>query len=514
MRRALVLSIGLAALAAVRVEALTLQEAIALALERHPEIEVEVAAREIAQAAVDRAEAAYEPVLRADARLRERTDPVNSILSGAPAGELGPTLRTAGATASFGGLLPTGATYNLFSTIQHDSTNGVLALLTPSWLTAGGIEVRQPLLQNRRIDRARGAIRIARADAARAETSLEIAAADVVAAVERAWWGVVAARRDVETRVGTVSLAERQREDTRVRIEAGTQSLADLAETTAEVERRGGELLAARERLAHAENTLRSLLAPDATDAIWTSDLELEGGGEMRALRAIEANLELALDRRPELRELALRLRQHDVELQLAADRVRPQIDLVAAYSGRGLAGTRNEDAIAPFGPVIVPEEMRGGLGTSLGTLAGNEFPDASIGIAFAIPIGNSAARAGVNIAKAQRRQAEARLDALRRRVALEVRNAHASVVSARARLEAAQRAREAAEVQLAAERDRMEGGSSITFFVLARQNELAAAQLAETLALTDARRAESELARATGTLLETRGIDIAGGTK
>ena len=82
---------------------LTLDHAIALALANHPEIEVELASREIANASLVRAEAAFEPVLRGDARLRERTDPINSILSGAPPGALAPTLRTTGATASFGG---------------------------------------------------------------------------------------------------------------------------------------------------------------------------------------------------------------------------------------------------------------------------------------------------------------------------------------------------------------------------------------------------------------------------
>lgn len=489
---------------------LTLDHAIALALANHPEIEVELASREIANASLVRAEAAFEPVLRGDARLRERTDPINSILSGAPPGALAPTLRTTGATASFGGLLPTGAQYSFFSTVQHESTNSVLALLTPSWLTAAGIEVRQPLLQNRRIDPARRAIRIARTDAARAESSFTRTAADVVAGVERAWWNVVAARSEVETRRGNVALAERQREDTRIRIEGGTQSLADLAQTTAEVERRTGELLAARERLTHAENALRSLIAADERDPLWNAPLELTEVDATPVSGSIEESLSRALDGRPELRELALRLQQHDIEIELLADRLRPQVDLVASYSGRGLAGTENDDAIEPFGPVAVPGDLRGGLGTSLGTLAQNEFPDASIGLAVAIPIGNSAARASLTIAKAQRRQTEAALDTARRRVVLEVRNAHASMESARARLAAARDAREAAEVQLRAERDRVEGGSSITFFVLTRQNEVAAAQLAETLALTDLRRAQSELARSTGTLLETRGVDIA----
>jgi outer membrane protein TolC len=44
---------------------------------------------------------------------------------------------------------------------------------------------------------------------------------------------------------------------------------------------------------------------------------------------------------------------------------------------------------------------------------------------------------------------------------------------------------------------------------VLTRQNDLAAAQLAEIAALTDYRKAQTELARAKGSLLEDRNIQI-----
>jgi len=119
-----------------------------------------------------------------------------------------------------------------------------------------------------------------------------------------------------------------------------------------------------------------------------------------------------------------------------------------------------------------------------------------------------------VAIARALRRQSEAALEGARQRVALEVRNAIASLQSAEQRIAAARAAREAAEVQLQAERDRFEAGTTNLFFIITRQNELAAAQLAETIALTDARKAETELARATGTLLEKRAISIDGGNQ
>jgi outer membrane protein TolC len=494
---------------------LTLSEAITRALEKNADIVVERESVTIAEANVVRANAAYEPTLRGDARLRKHTDPVNSILSGAPAGELAPTGRNLQTSASVMQLLPTGATVSLFSGVSRDETNSIFALLTPSWSTSLGAEVRQPLLQNRRTDPARRAIRIARVDRTRALSSLRRIASEVTAGVERAYWTAVAARRDVEIRASAVQVAEKQREDTKVRIEAGTQAEADLAQTTAEVERRRGDVMVARENLTRAENALRNLIARDAGDPIWDQPLVLA-----ETPRALHERIDVATavarsqQNRPELQELASRLDRQDVEIDAALDRVRPQVDLVASYSGRGLAGTRNPDAFEPFGPIVISDDLRGGLGQSLLTIGQNEFPDAALGVSVVIPIGNTAAKQDVVIARALRRQSSATLDAAKQRVALEVRNAIAGLASAEGRIETARALREAAEAQLQAERDRFEAGTTNMFFVLTRQNDLASAQLAETVAIADQRKAETELARAMGTILEERGIEMEAGVQ
>lgn len=504
----------LAGLAA-HAEELTLSEAITRALEKNADIVVERESVHIAEANVLRANAAYEPTLRGDARLRKHVDPVNSVLSGAPAGELAPTVRNLQTSASILQLLPTGATVSVFSGISRDETNSIFALLAPSWSTSLGAEVRQPLLQNRRIDPARRAIRIARVDRTRALSSLRRTASEVTAAVDRAYWTAVAAHRDVEIRESTVRVAEKQREDTKVRIEAGTQPEADLATTTAEVERRRGEVMVARENLVRAENALRNLIAREAGDPIWEQSLVL--AETPRALQErvdVAAAIAKAQQNRPELQELAGRIERQDVEIDAALDRVRPQVDLVASYSGRGLAGTRNPDAFTPFGPLVVSDDVVGGLGQSLLTIGENEFPDAALGVSVVIPIGNTAAKQDVVIAKALRRQSSATLEAAKQRVALEVRNAMAALASAEQRIESARAAREAAEVQLQAERDRLEAGVTNAFFVITRENELVAAQLAETVAIADQRKAETELARATGTILEARGIELESGVQ
>ena len=68
---------------------------------------------------------------------------------------------------------------------------------------------------------------------------------------------------------------------------------------------------------------------------------------------------------------------------------------------------------------------------------------------------------------------------------------------------------REAAEIQLGAERERYGVGLSIIFLVLTRQNDLSRARLDEISALTDYRIASTEMARATGTLIASRQVEV-----
>ncbi len=492
---------------------LTLAEAREAALERNVELRVEREAAAISDAGELRAQGAWDPLLRVDARLRERTDPVNSILSGAPAGELAPTVRSAGLSLGVVQLLPTGGSLTLTSTFAREKTDNVFSILSPAWTSSLGLEIRQPLLRNRVIDPARAALRVARIDRSRSEASLRRIASDTVAAVERAYWSLVAARQAAEAQASAVDLAERQQEDVKARVEAGTLSESDLATPLAEVERRKGELLASREAAARAENTLKALLLGDPADPAWASRLVPTDDAEPAPAPAASAPPDVAAaeERRPEVAEAAARLDRLAIEDEAARDRARPQLDLVAGYTGRGLAGDLNPGVSPPFptGPVEVPEALDGGPGRSLGTIGEGRYPDASVGLSFAVPIGNRTARAESKQLRSSRLQAELALLRARQQVGVEVRNAVFAEQTAEQRVAAARAARRAAETQLRAEEERFAAGLTTSFFVLTRQNDLTQALLVETRSLADLRTARVERARAEGTLLSDRQIEL-----
>jgi outer membrane protein TolC len=492
---------------------ISLFDATALALKKNHDIAIEQQSFVIAGASLTRADGSYDPNFKLDARYRGHTDALNSALSGAIPPDLGPSFTNLTSAISLSKLLPTGGTVAVSGILWRDTAMSQFALLTPAYTTGFAIDLRQPLLQGLAIDPARRAIRIAQLDRDRSAASLRRIVSDTVASVERTYWSLVAARRTVAVARKSVGLAESQKTDTEARIEAGVLPESDLAQPVAEVERRKGELFQAEEIEKQTGFLLKMLILADPADPLWDERLDpIDPPDAPKRSVDLPAALAEAEKRRPELQDASLLVARQDVEIEAAKDRIRPQLDLVASYGRRGLAGTPNPNIISIGGaPITIPEPLVGSLGRSFGTIGSNEFPDAFVGLALALPIGNRTAKADAVIAEAQKRQLATRYDQTKQRVAVEVRNAALTLETSLQRLEAARAGRAAAEIQLRAETERFAVGLSTNFFVLTRQNDLARAEFTETQALTDYRIALSSLDRSVGTLLEDRHIVLSG---
>ncbi len=493
--------------------ALALDEAIAMALANNESILIQRESLAAAEWAAVSARGAYDPALDAQADYRRATEPINSPFSGAPGDAGGPTVETGGAALSVRQLLPTGGSVELRLDAARETTDGDFVLLTPAYETRAGLQVRQPLLRGRSIDAARLGLRVTAADRARTTASLRREVIETLAAVEDAYWSLVSARRAVEVREESVRLAEEQLEETRARVDGGAAPETEVSQPLAELERRRGELYAAREGVSRAENVLKRLILGEPDAATWAARLLPSDDPQgVFAPVDLEDALGRALQRRPELDESRADLERRRVEAAFAADTVKPGLDAFVSYDRLGLSGSLNDDALAIAGiPLTVPDYFDGGLGRSFGTLGEGRFDDTRAGIVLSIPIGNRAARGAAGAARAAERQAEAGMAGVRKRVRAEVLDAAAAVDTAAQRVEAARAAREAAGVQLTSERERYAVGLSTNFLVLTRQNDLSRARLDEIAALTDYRMARTEMAQATGSLLEERGVRVEG---
>ena len=489
---------------------LTVEAAVALALEKNERIIVERASVASASEAVTGAKGAYDPVFELTGDWRNTTVPVNSSFSGAPAGKSAPTERILETGASIEQLLPTGGVVTARAHAARNTTNGAFSLLSPAYGTQVGVELRQPLLRDRAFDTARFALRVASSELTRTGASLRSEITDMVVAVERAYWKLVATRREVSVREEAVRLADEQVSETGSRIESGEAPETEASQPRSELERRRGELFAAREAAARAESALK-LLILGADDAAWSEHFAPEDDPSLPVAPVdVAKSMEQALASRPELVAAGAVVERRRAETELARNAVRPTLDAVVSYDKFGFAGSPNPAGTDPSGlPAQIPPGMEGTWTRSFDMLSEGRFSDARAGVLFRIPIGNRSLRAVAAIAQNVTRQAEADLAGVRKAIRAEVLDAAAALDTGSQRIEAARAARAAADVQLTSEQERYHAGLSTNFLVLTRQNELSQARLNEISALTDYRAARIAMARAQASLLEERGIEV-----
>jgi outer membrane protein TolC len=104
---------------------------VARALDKNEDLIVERESLAAAEAAVEGSRGAYDPLLGLDAGWRRASEPVSSAFSGAPPGELGPTLETAEAGASLSRLLPSGGAVSLRADTARGTSDSAFDLLSP-----------------------------------------------------------------------------------------------------------------------------------------------------------------------------------------------------------------------------------------------------------------------------------------------------------------------------------------------------------------------------------------------
>lgn len=484
---------------------LTLRQAIDLALQGNEEIAISQETLAAAEAGVSGARGAYDLQLGLSGGWQTSALPSSSSFSGAPPGELAPTLRTAEGALSLRQLLPTGGSLSVRGAAARRTTDGIFDILSPSYTTQVGAELRQPLLRGRSVDPARRSVRVARLREAEARAALSSTVTEVLAAVERSYWTLLAARLQLAVFGESVRLAEEQLDETQKRVESGTAPETELAQPRAELQRRTGDLLSAREGVSRAENALKRLILRGEDDDLWPERIVPVDSATVGAAAVDVRDLVgQALARRPEIAAREADLERLRTEGALARNEEQPALDAVLSYDRFGLAGAKNDSG--PDDPI--PPALDGKWRRSFRTLGDGDFNSARVALELGLPIRNRTARAAAAAAHRAARQAEAEVARTRKAVRAEVQDAAAVLETAEQRIAAARAGREAAEIQLAAERDRYDVGRSTNFLVLTRQNDLSRARLDEISALTDYRIARVEVSRATGSLVAEWGLD------
>lgn len=493
------------------VVALTLDDAVRLALERNLDIAVQRLNPQTYDFTLAGLRSSYRPTVSSTLGLQSSTNPSTQTISGAAAGT-GIVNEVTDFSGSLVQDLPWGGgSLSVVLNNNRRSTTSLTALFNPVYNTNWSAQYTQPLLRGFRIDNTRQQLAITLLNQEISEIQLQASIINIVSNVGNAYWDYVFAVQSVDVARSSVELAERLVRDNQTRVEVGTMAPIDIVQAQSQAATQRQNLAQVEGTRLTAELALKRLIVSGTQDPNWMARIDPVDRPEFVAVPVdVEAAIRRALANRTDLAQARKNLQVNDVALNFLRGQTLPQLDLTARYGLIGQGGTQFISSGSGINR-IVTGVVPGGYGDALLSVFDARNPTWNIGLSVSYPIGSSQADANLARARVQLSQVEAQLRQIELQVAAEVTNAATQAQNNVQRVQAAQAAREFAERQREAEQTKFEVGTSTNYFVVQAQRDLATAQNNELQAVLAYRRTLVELERLQQTALQNSNITIVG---
>jgi outer membrane protein TolC len=300
--------------------------------------------------------------------------------------------------------------------------------------------------------------------------------------VETIYWGLVQAYEDVQAKERALDQSSQLLGDNRKQLEIGTMAPLDVVNAESTVSTDKQALISAQNALNYQQQIIKQAIARNLNDAalsaapvIPTDRVSLEEIPEEG--QPVEALVQEAFQRRPELEQAVLTLRNDEITLKGARNALLPTFDIYGYLSGQGIAGTVSKALNCSFYPGGVCPTGSTGYGTAFDHAFNNSAPDKGIGFNLNIPLRNRYAESVQERSLMEYRQAELRLEQLYTQIRMQVVNAKFALTNDRAAVQADLAARDYNQQSLDAEQKKLKLGASTTANVLLQERNLAVAE-------------------------------------
>jgi outer membrane protein len=354
-----------------------------------------------------------------------------------------------------------------------------------------------------------------------------------------AYWELVYARENVKVEQQAVTVSEKLYSDNKKQLEIGTMAPLDVTRAESELATDRQNLIIARTTQLQDELALKNYISKDPM-ASNLLDVEILPTDKPESPATIETAsftdaVKEAFQKRPDLQEQYFNLKNAQVDVRATKNALLPTATVGVQYSSYGLAGnsltTGAPSTIAgapivdangvPVPGLFLPETLtpvtglyKAGLGTAQSELFHNDFPVYSGSLTLSLPLRNRANQADNIHAQLVERQFEAEVQQTKNNAVVDVRNTIIAVEQGRAAVEAATKARELQQQTFDAEQKKYQLGASTVYNVILTQRDLITAQGTELRDLANLAEAKANYDRALGRTLEVNNVTIAGNKK
>ena len=331
-----------------------------------------------------------------------------------------------------------------------------------------------------------------------------------VSAALNLYWDLVSFVEDERAREKEVQAAQQLYDDNKKQVDIGTLAEIEVTRAEAQLYTAKQDLIVSQTNRAQQETVLKNFLSrsgvtsPDLAE-VRIIPLDHIVVPEKEEIRSVDDLTNDALSKRVEVAQSRLNLESQQLNLVGIKNSLKPTLQAFAELTNNGLSGDLN--------PLFAGQPgvgyLAGGYGNLLAQIARRNFPNYSAGISLSFTLRNRAAQADYVTSLLGIRQSELGLRKNINQVRVDVQNAVIGLQQARARYDAAVKARVLAQQTLDADQKKLALGAGTAFQVIQDQRDLASSQSTEVQSMANYTHARIALDQALGDTLEVNHISL-----
>lgn len=400
--------------------------------------------------------------------------------------------------------------YTNYSYSQRENAPG--DLLNPVLGPYMRLQFQQPLAQSYGAKLNTRSIRVAQNGVVMAREQFRSNLLNLVNSVLSQYWGLVTANEDLKARQRALEIAQKFHDDTQREIAAGALPRVQMPRAEAEVASRRQDVILSQSALRQQETLLKEQLVRsmdpeiEAAPIVPLDTIQVPERDDLAPLPELVA---IAMKNRP---DVAIAKLQDENALINSIGTLNGLLPTVIAYgstTNRGFAGTPQETPRGGPNPYFV-----GGYGTALGQIFRRNFPTEYGGIFVGIPIRNGQAQADYGVEQLQLQTSQLQGQRTNNQIAVSISNQMVALQQARVRYTTAVNTRKLQEQLLAAEQEKFAYGTATISTLIIDQRALVNAQISEVNSLNAYARAHDGLEQVLGQTLEHYNITLEEGLK
>jgi outer membrane protein TolC len=417
----------------------------------------------------------------------------------------------------------TGTSFAIYAGGARGTTTSLTPVFNPEVNTFMAVGFTQPLLSGygRRANAIQ--IRLAKNNMKVADSQFRQQVITTVSTILNEYWDLVSYKENVRVAQEAVAWAEKQLADNKRQVEIGTLAPIEVVRAESELAADQQALIVNQTTFQQQAELVKTALSKQVDPQLAKAQIVPEDKLPEPApddAPPLEEALRLAMANRPEIEQLDTNMKTQYANLQARRNALLPSFNVFATYIATGLAGNQ---LLCPSGDYAygarcaVPNDgfvptlgiSSGGVSQALTQTWQGHYPNYSFGVNLSIPIRNRSAQADAARALLEERQLETQEQQTKNNIAQQVRSAEIGVVQAKAQIEAARKATELARQTLDAEQKKFQLGESTVFLVIQAQRDLATQEGNEVKARSTYAKALTTLQQQTATILQKHNIEI-----